>query len=402
MKILVISEHFFPKKGGSVTHVYNLCKELSSMGETVHLITTSDDIHVANTWYTFEGIEIYHLDIPDFFRKERFFPFFLCPVWKKIIRQIEPDIIHFAFGHFAPILSLIFYNVSIPKIWTVHNVPPAEHAQFFSSNIILNALLKNGYFIFLSLFSYFTFNFYNSNVIICDCNHVLGKIKKICFLPKKIIVIPIGCNDVREQIQPTLPLNGKNKNDITILSIAGIVEHKNQLSIIKSVPLIKSRFPNIKVIFIGPIRSERYFQLLLKEINKLGVTDTVKFLGEVNENTLLLNLSECDIYLQPSWEEGFGISVLEAMFFEKPIIGSATGAIPEMLENGCGIVISDPTHENIAQSIFFLLSNVDESKIMANNARKKAESQYSWDRIAQTTLNLYKDQIAEVKSNKKK
>jgi len=116
----------------------------------------------------------------------------------------------------------------------------------------------------------------------------------------------------------------------------------------------------------GPDRSQ--CEYLCRE---LGIYDHVKFLGKQTEFVNVL--SAADLFLMPSQSESFGLSALEAMACEVPVISSSVGGLPELVIHGeTGYIAEFGDIERMAKYSIELLTNPAKHKIFATAARKRA------------------------------
>jgi glycosyltransferase involved in cell wall biosynthesis len=404
MRILFVSEHYFPIIGGSTTYVEKLCKNLFKVGCDVYLVTIPDDLHKNETWSFDEGIHIFHLNIPKIWRKERYFPLFLNKKLKEIIEYVNPDIVHIGYGYFSPLITIFNKEINkVPVIWTIHNVPPAEH-KFELFNIIppLNCILKNMYFTLCDIYSRFLFKIAKYDVIVS----VSQKTADLAILKganrKNIRVIPNGVDS--NLYNPHLDLQkikkelNLEKYEYVVLNVAGFIPHKGQNILLNSIPKVLQFYPKTVFIMIGPIRSEEYYNGLNKLIKDLNISNNVKLLSNISSPILCKYFHISDVYIQPSFEEGFCISILEGMSYSKPVIGSKTGAIPEfILKSEGGILLDSVSSEQISNSIVDLISKPSISNDMGTKARDYVVRQYSWKNIANKTLDLYNELCNNIK-----
>lgn len=97
----------------------------------------------------------------------------------------------------------------------------------------------------------------------------------------------------------------------------------------------------------------------------------------------------CSVYVQPSVTEGFGIPVLEAMAYARPVIVTDGCGVSELVEDGKdGFVVPIRSPEKIAEKLMYFKDNPSEVEKMGRNARLKAE-QYTWDKIEDMYQKLY-------------
>ncbi len=116
----------------------------------------------------------------------------------------------------------------------------------------------------------------------------------------------------------------------------------------------------------GPDRSQ--CEYLCRE---LGIADHVKFLGKQTEFVNIL--SAADLFLMPSQSESFGLSALEAMACEVPVVSSSVGGLPELVVHGqTGYIAEIGDIERMAKYAIELLTNPSKHDLFAKAARKRA------------------------------
>ena len=135
---------------------------------------------------------------------------------------------------------------------------------------------------------------------------------------------------------------------------------------------------------------ESFIRLLTKSLN---LEDHIRLLGFVPEDELpsLYNLS--DLFILPSiYAESFGITLLEAMASGTPIVASAIGGIPEVVENGVnGILFKKGDELDLANAVIRVLDDPALANELAINARKKVEEQYSWPVVVKAIEGVYEN-----------
>jgi N-acetyl-alpha-D-glucosaminyl L-malate synthase BshA len=106
-------------------------------------------------------------------------------------------------------------------------------------------------------------------------------------------------------------------------------------------------------------------------VNRLDLDDRVVFLGRQEDVVPILNIS--DIYMLPSKSESFGLSALEAMSCEVPVIGTSEGGLREILEDGVSGFICDPNDiEEMSKAAISILTGKRKRAEMGKAARKRA------------------------------
>jgi glycosyltransferase involved in cell wall biosynthesis len=210
----------------------------------------------------------------------------------------------------------------------------------------------------------------------------------------KIVVIPNGINieevtttltKEESRIKLGLPIETK-----IILFFGSLVPYKGPDILLKAFKLIKKEFPEVKLIFAG---RGQMLDELRDMAKKFDLEDDVIFLGFVEEEKKALYYKSADIFCLPSTNmaESFGIVNLEAMTSGIPIVGSNLGGIPDIIEEGENGLLAKPCdHQSLANALLRLLKDEDLRQRMGNHGMKMV-ADYSWDKIAKETENLYKN-----------
>ena len=119
-------------------------------------------------------------------------------------------------------------------------------------------------------------------------------------------------------IQPTTPL---------IVSVGGYAHTKGQHDLVKALPTLCCRFPQLRCQFIGEVRDYSYLRYLEALARKLKVSDHIAITPDLTEAAKLAALEAADVYVQPSHEEGFCLAFAEAAAVVPRLVGTNTGAI---------------------------------------------------------------------------
>jgi len=207
---------------------------------------------------------------------------------------------------------------------------------------------------------------YNKNVIMSYC-----KVKNITIIPYGVNKNDfLFCNDDVVKSKKWLK-NNFPTGKLNILFLGRLVKEKGVLDI----PEIAKRMPENMFFMAGTG--------ILEEELKSRATDNLKVLGFVEENDLKRLFLSCDLCIFPSYTEPFGIMILEAMSYGKPIIASRTGGIPDILEN-VGILINPMDVDGFVEAIKTLEDS--NKREMLSRASFKRVKEFSWDKTAKRTM----------------
>lgn len=171
-------------------------------------------------------------------------------------------------------------------------------------------------------------------------------------------VISCGVSDVRiPDISETVvkkrigKIRNMDKRSITVMTSAAVnVIYKGQQYMIEAIKILSQRGINVKYVMAGG--GSRDYLAGIAE--KCGVASNIEFAGQLSSEEIIRRLDECDIYVQPSLQEGLPRSVVEALSRGCPAVGARTGGIPELLPEEC--VVKRKSSMDIADTIEKMLS----------------------------------------------
>jgi len=180
---------------------------------------------------------------------------------------------------------------------------------------------------------------------------------------------PIGKDNIAERFKFNKP---------AILHVGHDNFYKNVEGLIKAIALLKEKVLLVKV---GPI-SRRQSRML----RRLKI-DFVQFV-DLSEEELVQVYNAADLLVYPSWHEGFGFPVLEAMACGCPVICSNTGSLPEVA-SGAAIMVSPDDISGIAKAIERAMGSRDIRQELMGKGFKQAKM-FSWEKAALETADLYR------------
>lgn len=147
---------------------------------------------------------------------------------------------------------------------------------------------------------------------------------------------------------------------------------------------VAKEFPNIEFILIGNLEED--FSEMKKSTN-------VKFLGVIKLEEVYKELEKGDIFLFPSYSEGFPNSVLEAMTYGLPIIATNVGALEDMIENKGGFLLKTLEITEIKEKISLLDTNFKLRFEMGKWNREKVKKYYLEEVVIKKILKIYEEGI---------
>ncbi len=203
---------------------------------------------------------------------------------------------------------------------------------------------------------------------------------------KEIEVIPNFVDTSIYKRNQTLCLKDSfcKKNEKVLIHISNFRPVKRVTDVIRIFDIVRKKIPStLLLVGDGPERSS--CEMLCRELN---IIEHVKFLGKQSE--LVELLSSADLFLMPSQSESFGLSALEAMACEVPVISSSVGGLPELvLHNQTGYIAEIGDVERMAKYAIELLNNDAKREMFAKAGRNRAEEFFNEDKIVEQYEKYY-------------
>ncbi len=213
---------------------------------------------------------------------------------------------------------------------------------------------------------------------------------------EKVTVTYCGVNDTfRVTTDNALKNNILKKyklNKKFILYVGALQPRKNIPALLKAYSELKKNHGfDYDLVLVGSTgwRNKRIFTL----IEKLGLNNDVRFLGHVPEADLPVIYSLAEFFVYPTFFEGFGMPVLEAMSCGCPVITSDTSSLPEVVGDA-GIMV-DPGNTQELKNAMLRLSRDHSLKNELKEKGIRRAKMFSWDKCARETLGVYKEVIRE-------
>jgi glycosyltransferase involved in cell wall biosynthesis len=174
--------------------------------------------------------------------------------------------------------------------------------------------------------------------------------------------------------------SGKVSETPVILTVAGIEPRKGLDVLVKAVSLIPRQ---VKVIIKGPLRDGFYAEKLTHMVDDLRLKDRVTFVTKtINYDALVSYYDSATLFAFPTREDCLGVVILEALHCHLPIVATAVGGIPDMIEDGKnGILVKPNDPEELANAISLLLNDANMRQRLAENATRVLSERYYKDRI---------------------
>jgi len=196
-----------------------------------------------------------------------------------------------------------------------------------------------------------------------------------------------------EHVRKIREFYGLKDDDYMILFLGRLVGVKGVDKLIMAMPHVLSKIPKAKLVIVGVGDQQEYVTNLTRTMR---LNDYVRFRFDfIPEEERILHYAACEVAAFPSYYEPFGIVALEAMSMEKPVVVGATGVsgMREIVicrgEEQCGYHVDPNNPSDIAWGIISALEDPEKRKWLGKNGRKRVLNEFTWNKIAEKTLELY-------------
>ncbi|NJL14589.1 MAG: glycosyltransferase family 4 protein [Microscillaceae bacterium] len=179
-----------------------------------------------------------------------------------------------------------------------------------------------------------------------------------------------------EERQQARAKYGILEGETILISVGGCIETKNQIDIIKALPLILEKHPLVRYFLLGDGALRPKYQAMAEE---LGLAEKIVFVGNTTEVRHYLIAS--DIYVMPSKYEGLSISLLEACYCGlSSVIYDNWGLKDLVIHQKTGLIVPN-NYIKLAEAIIKLTDNPQMRKSMGMNAREFVMENYEIKKI---------------------
>ncbi len=177
-----------------------------------------------------------------------------------------------------------------------------------------------------------------------------------------------------------------------IVFVGTIEPRKNLPMLFAAYARIVSRRPGVPPLVVAGRRVDQSSSILDRLAAMPAVAGRVQYRGYISDEERQALYGEASMLVLPSLEEGFGMTVVEAMQAGVPVVASARGALPEVVGDA-GLIVDPTSVEEIAAAIERLLDSPEERRRRAERGRRQA-ARFSWSASAATLVAAYRDAMA--------
>jgi len=230
-----------------------------------------------------------------------------------------------------------------------------------------------------------------ADAICVDSEDAKRNLLEIFRVPEsKVKVIYLG---VEERFRRTTQVKSDKlkvpKIDYPYILNVGIIEpRKNLVGVVEAFSLLKEskKIPHHLVV-VGS--KGHFYREVIDQIEKSNYREQIHLLGYVPDEALPALYAAADVFVLPSFYEGFGLPVLEAMASGTPVVTSDNSSMSEIASGAAHLV--DPTNsEEIAWGIEKILFDSEYTRVLSERGKQRAKD-FDWRKTAIETLKVYQE-----------
>lgn len=301
------------------------------------------------------------------------------------VREVKPDVVHVHTPVMLPpkgVPSLVSvhgtYLRELPYLWK-YPLPP-----FYK-------LFQIAYTYNIYAVERFCLKPYDRFHVSCD--RTKEEIVSMGVTEPSIFRVPYGVDT--EMFKPRAPQAGLREkyglapSSKIVLSLGAMVPRKGQDVVAATAKQVLEAHEDAEFVFAGPIAKsgQRYIQGMKDYAARAGVPpEKLHFPGSLPQEDLIGFYNTCSVFASGSYQEGFGLNVLEAASCGKPVVTTDVGGVREML-GGHGTIVPVNDRAALARGI---IEALDQGRAEVPGLRKHVEENFTWQKVGRDMVDVYR------------
>ncbi|MBN1466993.1 glycosyltransferase family 4 protein [candidate division KSB1 bacterium] len=352
-----------PLGGGAEVHFHEIFKRVVAAGHRVTLLSC----HYQDAPFeeTLDGVRIVRRGQRDFFN-------YTVPRAYRELRARERIDLVFDDLNKIPFYTPLFVKEPIVAI--------AHH--FFGKHIFLEVSFQYGSYVYLSEF--LVRFIYRSTPFAVVSESTRAELRH-WGIKSEIDLLPNAVDLQRYEVLP-----GKKSSSPVIGYLGRIKKYKSVDHIIRAMPAIVEKIPDVMLKIIGDGDALPELRQLARQ---LAVDKNVEFTGHVSHAEKVRLINESWIVVNPSSKEGWGLTVIESNACRVPVVAAySPGLIDSVIDGKTGTLYEYGNITKLANSVVDLLQNHEKRESLADNARRWAE-RWNWDDSAAKAIRIIEKNV---------
>ncbi|UWG96992.1 glycosyltransferase family 4 protein [Dehalobacter sp. DCM] len=298
--------------------------------------------------------------------------------------EVKADVYHF--HDFELIYKVLKIKKAIPNCKLVYDVHEHYPDMMRMSRKVPTVLRPLAAFIVDRTEAHYARKF--DHIITAD-DAVMARMKT--FNPRTDVIY--NFTEFQPVAQPEEDVSPPKEYDV--IYQGGITLERGVYHVVQAIKILKEKYPDIRMIFVGPFNDSRGQKIVNDYIEENQLQENILFTGrvphiEVENYMRKSKVGVVTLLPLPKYFKNIPIKQFEYMSCGIPIVGSNLPTIKPFVESYHSGIIVDPTKpEEIAKAITILLSDPRLSKEMGDNGMKAVRKEYNWGRMEEKLLKIY-------------
>jgi len=230
-----------------------------------------------------------------------------------------------------------------------------------------------------------------TNVVTAANSFNETNVRKIAPSVKQVEIVPFGVD--LSIFNPRGWHGGKPSEIVFCVPKLKLIPLYGQDIAVRALARVVKNFPGARLILTGEGEGD-FLEKLKSLVRKFGLHKQVSFTGRLDHHALLKVFQQCDVILQPSRWDTFGVAILDAGAVNLPSISTAVGGVTDLVINGVtGLTVPPENVEALTQAMIRLAEDPELRIKLGQNARDLASNLYSFDMHAKRMEAIYRDLI---------
>ena len=288
------------------------------------------------------------------------------------LRRDRPDLIHVQYN--GPLFC------PVPMVVTVHDVSFIEHPEYFRTGQACQLRLSTGN------------TLRRATKILTISEFSRQRLSRAFGLdPEEIVVTPLGAQQhfrpgnraqAIDRLRRTLGIERP-----FLLNVGDLQPRKNQVGLIRAFCELVRCQPQLPHLLVLAGKETWFSPRIREEIRRSGQAERIRVTGFVSEEDLAALYRAADLFVFPSFYEGFGLPVIEAMASGRAVICSNTSSLPEVAD-AAALLIDPRSTGEIVRAMRDVLLDGELRERLERHSLQRARL-FSWRETARQTLEVY-------------
>jgi L-malate glycosyltransferase len=294
----------------------------------------------------------------------------LPAAWRlsRVLRDLEPDVVHAHDPHGVAVAATALSMASpTPR-------PPLVAARRVDFHLKGNSFSR--------------WKYRQVSRFVCASNAIRAMLLEDGVDAARVVTVHEGV-DI-DRVLAVEPLNVREEywfppHSLIVGNIAALVPHKGQKYLVDAAAIVVRELPEARFLILG---EGELRGALEQQVKQLHLSQHVVLAGFRSD--VLAVLKGLDLFVMSSVTEGLGTSLLDAMAAARPIVGTRTGGIPEVVVQGeTGLLVPPREARPLAEAILQMLRDAPGRARVAQAGHARVKERFSVERMVRETLDVY-------------